>query len=77
MVLMVTIPSAIATRIMLTIATLAIATITMLGGIFFEPLVLLPHVCQEILAKLLSSLNIFRIGAAVSKSAYKGNLSRR
>jgi hypothetical protein len=75
--MMVAISSGITTAMVWTITTLAITTVVMLRGVLFEPLILFPYISQEILAEFLSSLNIFRIRAAVYKSAFDNTLLHR
>lgn len=71
MLLVITISSAVTTvaAIVLAIATLlTVAAIVVLRRILFEALVLLSHIGQKILAKLLCGLNVLRIGPTMARS---------
>jgi hypothetical protein len=69
--LVITISPAVTTvaAIVLAIATLlAVAAIIVLRRILFEALILLSHIGQKVLAKLLCGLNVLRIGPTMVQS---------
>lgn len=67
--LVVSIPTAVVSTVLITVSALAVAAVVLLGRVLLEALVLLSDISQKILTELLGILDLIRVRSTVIRSS--------